>query len=129
MCISDYMQSTFMTLSCIIWKSPEEISRRSMLLITKRHIKHTSIQPFTMGGDSPEIARLLEVSVNVLLYLHILRFTLNESTGYSFYHLLVTTTTSTTTMSRLCFFTLSSTLSIIEFSFKNCHICRTTILP
>ena len=48
------------------WKIPEGISRPSMLFQYEGsiyHIKHMSIQPFTMGVDQHEIGCLMEVSV------------------------------------------------------------------
>ena len=62
MCISKYMQTTFFYLGKFLKKSTDDqCSPRTKDSIY--HIKHMSIQPFTMGVDWPEIGRLVEVSI------------------------------------------------------------------
>ncbi len=72
MCISDNMQTTFFYLGRFLKKlADDQISS-----ITKGsiyHIKHMSIQPFTMAMYWPEITRLMEVSI-IFDILHILCF-------------------------------------------------------
>ncbi len=62
MCISDYIQTTFFHPGRFMKKLADD-QCFSPIKGSIYHIKHTSIQPFTMGVDLPEIGCLMEVSI------------------------------------------------------------------
>ncbi len=69
MCVSNYMQTTVFYLGRFL----KQIADDQCSSITKGniyHIKHMSIQPFTMGVDWPEIGCLIEVSVMLDICAH-----------------------------------------------------------
>ncbi len=68
MCISDYIQSTSLYLGQFLKKLADD-QCSSITVICIYHIKHMSLQPFTMGVDWLDSGCLMEVSI-CLIFAH-----------------------------------------------------------